>query len=710
MNPLDDIWNNKTTTKVPDTSSAPIVPASNNPLDNIWNSKITTETKPTFGQSAKGLLSSLVTETGYGASKLVDQVFHLASESVKNYGYPYSEVFGFKDTANKFSERIENFRTKFKETSDRMVEEKRAANPMTNTFASQTIGDIGGMLPTIALAGFKVPATILSLSESFMNVEDSYNENIANGLSKEEATKKAVPQLGADLLGTYITNKLGLLGKFSGGKSLFKSGKSTIGKIVSKVAEHIKDSGLEIGQEVWQQGLSNLATDKPFTENMSETAKRTIIPALFFSTVANISTDKVKKDIEKINLKVENGESLTEDETAIYIVTGGKNPFESEQIAEEVKQKMFTLESDEGTINTKELVDKNLNETESSMDQAKASGQSFDEWVNSRDIVYHGSSADNITNIEKNGFKNVPTTFFAKDEGAAHIFGGGEIKGNNTKTIAVDVTDAKPTIDATGNVVVSAENLKNIKTRSQLKAEWDKVKTESISKAKASGQSFDEWMKRQGEKTDLFSEYTPFKSDPEYAKFYAELKKKYGDYALVNLTAEENTKLVKLSKNNIPAKGTKAPPPVEKFRGTKEDFSTGDELFHATTPDRIDKIATEGLKINTGGREAMSTRGEINPLFFSDSPNHALGFIQDLKNEMLIPENTRGVLLRVRGLPKENLIWDSLGKNNSAMSGGSWSFDKNIPAKYIEIKENGVWKPLLDKTRSQLKAEWDKIK
>jgi len=112
----------------------------------------------------------------------------------------------------------------------------------------------------------------------------------------------------------------------------------------------------------------------------------------------------------------------------------------------------------------------------SSMAQSKASGQSFDEWVNSRDIVYHGSSADNITNIEKNGFKNVPTTFFAKDEGAAHIFGGGEIKGNNTKTIAVDVTDAKPTIDATGNVVVSAENLKNIKTRSQLKAEWDKIK------------------------------------------------------------------------------------------------------------------------------------------------------------------------------------------------------------------------------------------
>ena len=220
--------------------------------------------------------------------------------------------------------------------------------------------------------------------------------------------------------------------------------------------------------------------------------------------------------------------------------------------------------------------------------------------------------------------------------------------------------------------------------------------------------SAEEFVKAQGDKPDLFSEYTPFKAGSEYANFYSELKKKYGDYALINLTDAENAKLVKLSKNNIPSKGTPAPKPVEQFRGTKDDVITGDELFHATTPDRIDKIATEGLKINTGGREAMSTRGEINPLFFSDSPNHALGFIQDLKNEMLIPENTKGVLLRVRGLPKENLVWDSLGKNNSAMSGGSWSFDKNIPAKYIEIKENGVWKPLLDKTKSQLTDIWKK--
>ena len=34
---------------------------------------------------------------------------------------------------------------------------------------------------------------------------------------------------------------------------------------------------------------------------------------------------------------------------------------------------------------------------------------------------------------------------------------------------------------------------------SQIKAEWDKVNETSIQKSKASGQSFDEWVKGQGE-------------------------------------------------------------------------------------------------------------------------------------------------------------------------------------------------------------------
>jgi len=354
MASIQDIWDSSVNKEpAPLAVSSPSIQPSS--IQNVWNTAtkqtplVTQSIKPivtpTFGQSAKGLLSSLVTETGYGAGKIIDQILHAASRGGGGSSAP--QVLGLlpKDTDNVFSDKIENFRVKFKEDLDRRVEEKRAANPMTNTFVGQTIGDIGGMLPTVALAGLKIPMTILSLSESFMNVEDSYNENIKRGLSKEESMKVAVPQLGADLLGTYITNKLGLLGKFSGGKTLFKSGKSTIGKIVSRVAEHIKDTGLEIGQEIWQQGLNNLATDKPFTTNMSDTAKRTIIPALFFSTVANISNNQIKKEIENINIKVEKGEPLTEEESAIYIVTGGQNPFIESDTAEEIKQKILTPET-----------------------------------------------------------------------------------------------------------------------------------------------------------------------------------------------------------------------------------------------------------------------------------------------------------------------------------------------------------------------------
>lgn len=194
---------------------------------------------------------------------------------------------------------------------------------------------------------------------------------------------------------------------------------------------------------------------------------------------------------------------------------------------------------------------------------------------------------------------------------------------------------------------------------------------------------------------DLFK-YTPFKEDIKFKNYSNELRKKYGINWMSEANEKEMSKINELAKNNIPAKGNQPPPPVEQFRGTREDIVTGTELFHATTPDRLEQIAKDGLKINSGAREVMSKRGDINPLFFSDDPEHALGFIQDLKNEGLLNENIQGSLLRVRNLPQENLFWDELGKHNSVKSGGSWTFDKNIPAKYIEIKQNGKWQPITD--------------
>lgn len=165
------------------------------------------------------------------------------------------------------------------------------------------------------------------------------------------------------------------------------------------------------------------------------------------------------------------------------------------------------------------------------------------------------------------------------------------------------------------------------------------------------------------------------------------------------MTQDESLKLSELNKKVEklqPKKIKEVATLPDKYTGTSKDIITGTEYFHATTPDRIEQIAKDGLKINSGAREVMSNREDINPLFFSDDPEHALGFIQDLKNEGLIKENTQGVLLRVRDLPHENLFWDELGKHNSVKSGGSWTFDKNIPAKYVEIKQNGKWQPITD--------------
>ena len=171
------------------------------------------------------------------------------------------------------------------------VEEMRKLDPYASTFAGKTGEAIGGIIPSVAFAAARTPTLLLSLSESAMNVEDSYKENIKKGMSQEDALKRAVPQLGADLLGTYLSDKFGKFGSLE--KAL--EGKA-LGGIKKTIFEYLKDSGLEVGQEVYQQALQNLAEDKPITEDLSETAKLTIIPAMLFGLagpIAGVSNERI---------------------------------------------------------------------------------------------------------------------------------------------------------------------------------------------------------------------------------------------------------------------------------------------------------------------------------------------------------------------------------------------------------------------------------
>lgn len=247
---------------------------------------------------------------------------------------------------------VEDWRKKT--TADRLaeVEAAKERNPYTETTGGQIVSTVAGIIPFIATRTIGAPVLALSASEALMNTQQSFEENIKNGMGEAEATKRAIPQFASDLAVTYLTDKyLGALGKI--GKktpdvakdAVLKEAKTFLQKSLSVAGKSIGMGLSETGQELWQQFLQNIVTDKPATEGFAEVAKISFISSLFFGVPislievkregrANEIKRKVEEKLNTIKTKKENGENLTGEEIAIDFITQGKNPFTEPQTQE----------------------------------------------------------------------------------------------------------------------------------------------------------------------------------------------------------------------------------------------------------------------------------------------------------------------------------------------------------------------------------------
>lgn len=447
-----------------------------------------------FGQTAKGLAKSFFTEMGAGGWGIVDQVLSVGSRIARNKedktldkGIELLEKTGIK---NKFLTKIkeedyadvlEEFRTKIKDRVAQNTQESRESNPVMDTFAGKTTGVIGGMVPQVTAALAGAPGLILSISEAAMNAEQSYDENLARGLSHEQAMTRAIPQFGADLAVTYITNKFGLMSKLGGKKSLFNFGKNKAGRITSGIAEYLKDSGLEVGQEIIQNGLQNLATDKPFTQGMGETAKLTIIPALLFGAggaAVNLKDpiavkQKTAETIDTINEKLANDEPLTEEETLAYAVTDGVNPFDetaTEEMTPEGIQEIasqFAPQEQEADIFEEETTPIINAETKTLRDPEEGM------------VFSHGTTKQNKESLLKHGIdttKNTkgraeqPAAFYIADESESGGYGDAKVgvrvkPGEKVKTLSISSPEWAETVGKSKNAQETATALEELRNR-----------------------------------------------------------------------------------------------------------------------------------------------------------------------------------------------------------------------------------------------------
>lgn len=315
-------------------------------------------------QEKKSLLDKYMSISKYGgslasdfvvgltdmSSKLLQQVLNIpemaletnkknrqqAADVLKNAGVPDEKNTYLKqDTIlNKVEDKISTIREKVKKSTQENVDfYNQEISNTANTLPGQISTTIGGIIPNVVLAAAGSPTMLLAISESAMNMEDSYDENIKNGMDERKAQNIAKAQMVADLAGTYITDKFGSLAKFNGeGKKLINFGEKKFAKNLSNIAEFLKDNSMETVQEVWQTAIQNVATNKPITTGLAETAKIAFLSSLPFSFVGNIlpeqeAKQKITEEVSTIATKVAEQKPLTPDESLIYSVTDGKDPF-----------------------------------------------------------------------------------------------------------------------------------------------------------------------------------------------------------------------------------------------------------------------------------------------------------------------------------------------------------------------------------------------
>lgn len=428
-----------------------------------------------FGQKEQDLAASALVGLSVDASKLFQQVLRIPEsfgtgqksieESLRSVGLPdNANPYLRKDNIftraqDKVSKSAGDLRTNIKKGTQNAESYFGEINPTYNTIEGQIASTIGGMVPNAVAALAGAPTTLLSLSEAFMNAEDSYDENIKQGVSEEDALKGGAAQLTADLALTYLTNKFGALAKFGGeGKPIINFGKSKLSSFLSQGLEMLKDNSMETLQEVGQQVLQNTVTGKPITDGLGPTAIVSFIASMPFSFVGSINLDTpvgkakdiLQKKVESVNSKIEQGKELTPEESAFYAFTDGVNPLENVQpqdevTANDIKELATNVATETGDVAANEIIDQGFNEGKSEFEIARDLQNNLKYDLKKAEEVISKRTSRPETVVENN-----PIEGFKKSENQKKVGKSGDVTfeigsfGENAITRKADQEDRVP--------------------------------------------------------------------------------------------------------------------------------------------------------------------------------------------------------------------------------------------------------------------------
>src|SRR3990167_6567501 len=242
-------------------------------------------------------------------------------------------------------------------------------------------GFFGVTSPRIAALFGNSAATALEASTEAGLV---YRELIEQGKSRNEASLKALGSFASNAVLIFLTNKFGL----------FDPQKETA------IKRTLESALLEGGQEGAQQVISNLATNRPLLEGVKESVA---IGAIIGGSLASVL--KIPQTIIQQKLDEEPDPS-----GADLKIVGEPSAIELQKEFEEKKPKEEEIVSEEKPII--EIPREELSEEKKVTPELEPLAQearkykSAEEFINSQELLYHGTSKESAAKIRKfEGFR-----------------------------------------------------------------------------------------------------------------------------------------------------------------------------------------------------------------------------------------------------------------------------------------------------------------
>jgi hypothetical protein len=200
---------------------------------------------------------------------------------------------------------------------DNVLADLRPANQNLVTGFIESVGGMAGLIYASSLVKTPYLATVIGTGlESIAEGGATYDENRKKGMSIEEAFNRESSVIASNVILNYLTNR------FTG---IFEAvPEKELKSIYKKITNTLAVSGAEGFQEFGQNGISNLATDRPFLEGAVESFGFGVVIGGGLNVV-KLRNNKTGETVAEIPVKPSVAKQIVDESANLINTVSGQN-------------------------------------------------------------------------------------------------------------------------------------------------------------------------------------------------------------------------------------------------------------------------------------------------------------------------------------------------------------------------------------------------